>query len=173
MDRNRKKIFIFFTAIFLPFLFIVSPDWLKINGIPPCWPVIFLLPLSIQNNPFRSSIAAISLGILFDSFTVSDASYIPSLFFLSFVWSQYGFRNKKIEFFFNIGLMSIFGTAVVGVSIWAQKIFFHSTLRNNWFHSWSIFVLISEVIITGLVAPFFSSWLLLIYKKTNKKIFKA
>ena len=167
MDRNRKKIFIFFTAIFLPFLFIVSPDWLKINGIPPCWPVIFLLPLSIQNNPFRSSIAAISLGILFDSFTVSDASYIPSLFFLSFVWSQYGLHNKKIELFLNIGLMAILGTALVGLSIWVQQIILHSILRNNWFHSWSIYVLICEVIITGLVAPFCSSWLLLAYKKNN------
>jgi len=167
MDRNRKKIFIFFTAIFLPFLFIVSPDWLKINGIPPCWPVIFLLPLSIQNNPFRSSIAAISLGILFDSFTVSDASYIPSLFFLSLFWSQYGLHNKKIELFLNIGLMAILGTALVGLSIWVQQIILHSILRNNWFHSWSIYVLICEVIITGLVAPFCSSWLLLAYKKNN------
>jgi len=167
MDRNRKKIFIFFTAIFLPFLFIVSPDWLKINGIPPCWPVIFLLPLSLKNNPFRSSIAAISLGILFDSFTVSDASYIPSLFFLSLFWSQYGLHNKKIELFLNIGLMAILGTALVGLSIWVQQIILHSILRNNWFHSWSIYVLICEVIITGLVAPFCSSWLLLAYKKNN------
>ena len=167
MDRNRKKIFIFFAAIFLPFLFIVSPDWLKINGIPPCWPVIFLLPLSLKNNPFRSSIAAISLGILFDSFTVSDASYIPSLFFLSLFWSQYGLHNKKIELFLNIGLMAILGTALVGLSIWVQQIILHSILRNNWFHSWSIYVLICEVIITGLVAPFCSSWLLLAYKKNN------
>ena len=167
MNRNRKKILIFCTAICLPLLFILSPDWLKINGISPCWPVIFLLPFSLQNNPFRSSIASISLGILFDSFTVSDASYIPSLFFLSLVWSQYGLHNKKIELFLNIGLMAIFGTALVGLSIWVQKIILHSILRNNWFHSWSLYVLICEVIITGLLAPFFSSWLLSTYKKNN------
>jgi len=84
---------------------------------------------------------------------------------LSLVWSQYGLHNKKIELFLNIGLMAIFGTALVGISIWVQKIILYSVLRNNWFHSWSIYVLISEVIITGLVAPFFSSWLLLTYKK--------
>tara|TARA_B100000579_G_scaffold352553_1_gene306950 strand:+ start:540 stop:1061 length:522 start_codon:yes stop_codon:yes gene_type:complete len=173
MISKNKKLLLFLVTIFLPFFIISTPEWLKINGISPCWPIIWLLPFSLENSSWIAAIAAISLGIFIDSFTVSDCSYIPSFLFLSFVWSQYGFRNKKIEFFFNIGLMSIFGTAVVGVSIWAQKIFFHSTLRNNWFHSWSIFVLISEVIITGLVAPFFSSWLLLIYKKTNKKIFKA
>ena len=165
MDRNRKNIFIYVTAIFLPFFIILSPNWLKINGISPCWPVIFLLPFSLNNPPRRSAIASIILGILVDSFTVSDASYIPSLFLLSLVWSKYGLHNKKIELFFNIGLMAIFGTAVVGFSIWVQKIILHSILRNNWFHSWSFYVLISEVIITGLVAPFFSSWLLFTYKK--------
>ena len=160
MIRNNKKLLIFFTAICLPFVIISSPDWLKINGIMPCWPVVFLLPFSLKNSPFRSSIAAILCGIFIDSFTVCDASYIPSLFFLSLVWSQYGLHNKKIELFFNLGLMAIFGTVVVGLSIWAQKIILYSSLRNNWFHSWSVYVLISELLITGLVAPLFSSWLL-------------
>ena len=165
MDRNSKNILFFCIAICLPFLSILSPNWIKINGISPCWPVIFLLPFSLKNNPWRSAIAGILLGILFDSFTVSDASYIPSLLLLSLVWSQYGLRNKKIELFLNIGLMAIFGTALVGLSIWVQKIILHSILRNNWFDSWSIYVLISEVIITGLVTPIVSSWLLLTYKK--------
>ena len=167
MDRNNKKVLIFFAVICLPVLNIFSPDWLKINGISPCWPVLFLLPFSLNNTPLRSAIAGILLGFFFDSFKVCDASYIPSLFLLSLVWSQYGLRNKKIELFLNIGWMAILGTAVVGLSIWTQKIILYSILRNNWFHSWSIYVLICEVIITGLVAPFFSSWLLFTYKKTN------
>ena len=165
MARNNKELLIIFTAICLPFFIISSPDWLKISGISPCWPVIWLLPFSLKNKPWTSAIAAIFLGIFIDSFTISDVSYIPSLFLLSLAWSQYGLHNKKIEYFFNIGLMAIFGTAFVGFSLWVQKIIFYSILRNNWFHSWSIYVLISEVIITGLVAPFFSSWLLLAYKK--------
>ena len=167
MDSNRKSLLLFCTTICLPFVIILSPNWLKINGISPCWPVVFLLPFSLKNSPWRSSIAAISIGILMDYFTVSDASYIPSLLFLSLVWSQYGLRNKKIELFLNIGLMAILGTAFVGFSIWAQKIILHSILRNKWFHSWSLYVLICEVIITGLVAPFISSWLLSTSKKLN------
>jgi len=149
----------------LPAFMITSPSWLKINGITPCWPVILLLPFSLKNPPWRASVAAVFIGIFVDSFTISDVSYIPSLFLLSLVWSQYGLRNKKIEYFLNIGLIAIFGTAFVGLSIWVQKIIIYSVLRNNWFHSWSMYVLISEVIITGLVAPFFCSWILLVYKK--------
>ena len=165
MIKNNKKLLIFFVLICFPAFIIISPDWLRINGITPCWPVIFLLPFSLKNSPFRASLAGTLLGVFIDSFTISDVSYIPSLIFLSLIYSTYGLHNKKIESFLNIGLMAIFGTAFVGLSIWVQKIILYSTLRNNWFHSWSIYVLISEVIITGLVAPFFSSWLLLAYKK--------
>ena len=165
MVKNNKKLLIFLCTICLPAFAIISPNWLKLNGITPCWPVILLLPFSLKNRPLRASIAAVLLGVFVDSFTISDVSYIPSLLILSLVCSQYGLRNKKIESFLNIGLIAIFGTAFVGLSIWVQKIIIYGVLRNNWFHSWSIYVLISEVIITGLVAPFFSSWLLLFYKK--------
>ena len=165
MTRNNKKLLLFFTAICLPAFIIASPDWLKINGISPCWSVVWLLPFSIKNHPWKAAIASVLLGIFIDSFTISDVSYIPSLFLLSLVWSQYGLHNKKIELFFSIGLMAILGTAFVGLSIWIQKIIFYGILRNNWFHSWAIYVLLAEAIITGLVAPFFSSWFLFPYKK--------
>ena len=165
MAKNNKNLLIFLTIIYLQSCIIISPDWLKINGITPCWPIILLLPFSLKNSPWKSAIASILLGIFVDSFTISDVSHVPSLFLLSLAWSTYGLYNKKIELFLNIGLMAIFGTAFLGLSIWVQKIILYSSLRNSWFHSWSIYVLISEVIITGLVAPFFSSWLLLAYKK--------
>ena len=165
MIRNKTKILIFFNTICIPFFIISSPDWLKLNGVSPCWPVVILLPFSLNNSSFRSAACAIALGIFFDSFTIGNASYVPSLFLLSLVWSQYRLHNKKVELFFNIGLMAILGTVVVGFSIWVQKIILYNVLRNDWFHSWSIYVLISEIIITGLVAPFFSSWLLFTYKK--------
>ena len=165
MIKKNNKFLIIFSLICLPAFAIISPSWLKLNGITPCWPVILLLPFSLKNSPWRSCIVAIAMGFFIDSFTISDVSYIPSLFLLSFFFSQYGLRNKKIEYYLNIGLMAIFGTAFVGISIWIQKIIMYRVLRNNWFHSWSIYVLISEVVITGLVAPFFSSWLLLFYEK--------
>ncbi len=165
MTKNTRKLLIYIIIICLPAFIIITPDWLRINGITPCWPVVLLLPFSLKNRPLIAAMAGFLLGIFIDSFTISDVSYIPSLVLLSLIWSIYGLYNQKIELFLNIGLMAIFGTAFVGLSIWAQKIILYSVLRNIWFHSWSIYILISEVIITGLVAPFFSSWLLLSYKK--------
>tara|TARA_B100000965_G_scaffold281981_1_gene239816 strand:- start:121 stop:621 length:501 start_codon:yes stop_codon:yes gene_type:complete len=165
MAKINKKFLIFFTNFCVLAFIIISPNWLKINGITPCWPVIFLLPFSLNNSPLRSSIVSILLGLFIDSFTISDVSHVPSLLILSLAWSKYGLHNKKIESFLNIGLMAILGTTFVGFFIWVQKIILYSSLRNNWFHSWSFYILISEVIITGLVAPVFSSWLFLTYKK--------
>ena len=167
MAKNNNKLLLFFTVICLQAFIVISPDLLKINGITPCWPVILLLPFSLKNEPWKAAIGSVLMGIFIDSFTISDVSYIPSLLILSLVWSRYGLHNKKIQFFLNIGLMAIFGTAFVGLSIWFQKIILYSFLRNNWFHSWSIYILISEVIITGLVSPFVSSLLLLAYQKND------
>ena len=165
MAKINKNLIIYLVIICLPICAILSPDWLKINGISPCWPVIGLLPFSLSYGSRKSIIVAISLGILMDSLTTGGFSYIPSLLFLGLAWGQYGKRKKNINSLFNIGLLAIFGTAIVGLSIWIQKIILYSVLRNNWFHSWSIYVLITEVIMTGLVAPIFSSWLLLAHKK--------
>ena len=126
MAKNSKKLLIFFTIICLQFCVVLSPDWLKINGITPCWPVILLLPFSLKNSSWKAASASILLGIFIDSFTISDVSYIPSLFLLSIAWSVYGLHNKKIESFLNVGLMAIFGTAFVGFSIWVQKITIYS-----------------------------------------------
>ena len=96
MIRKNKKILILFTVVCLPLVIISSPEWFKINGISPCWPVIFLLPFSLNNNPFRSAFFSILLGIFIDSFTLSDASYIPSLLIFSLVCSQYGLNKNSL-----------------------------------------------------------------------------
>ena len=165
MNRKYKKIIIISIAFCLPLITLASPDWLKINGITPCWPVVWLLPFSLNYPPLISVFTAIILGFFMDSFTIGIISYIPSLFLLSLFWSRYAMHNKNINLLFNIGLMAIFGAAFVGLSIWIQKIILYENLRNNWFNSWAIYALISEIIITGLVAPLFSSWLLLSYKR--------
>tara|TARA_B100000700_G_C14745563_1_gene715066 strand:- start:220 stop:720 length:501 start_codon:yes stop_codon:yes gene_type:complete len=165
MSRKYRYLLTLFTAICLPALSITSPDWLKINGISPCWPVIWLLPFSLQNSPLVSAIAAVLIGLFMDSFKIGEVSYVPSLLILSLIWARHGKRNKTIKLFFNVGLMAMVGTFFVGLSFWMQRILLYNTLRNNWFNSWAIYLLAGELIITGLVAPLFTSWLLLTYKK--------
>ena len=164
MSRKYRRLLILFTAIFLPFWTLASPIWLTINGISPCWPLLWLLPFSLKNGIGRASFAGTSLGFLMDAWTIGDVSYVPSFLLLSLVWGRYGILHKNIEFTLNLGLMAILGTAFVSFSIWIQKIFLYGFLRNNWFNSWALHSLISQLIITGLVAPLLCSWILLSYK---------
>ena len=165
MTRKYRNLLFFFTAICLPILTLISPNWLKIYGVPPCWPIFWLLPFSLQNGPGRGVIAGTFLGLLMDSFNMGDASLIPAFIILSFLWGRYGLQKRTIVLSLNLGLMAILGTAFVSFSIWAQKIFFQSFLIDKLFNNWAIHTLIAEVTITGLLAPILCSWLLLPYKK--------
>ncbi len=165
MNSKYRNLLFFLTAICLPFLTLISPNWLKIYGVSPCWPIFWLLPYSLKNGPVRGVVAGILLGLLMDSFTIGGASFVPSFFLLSFLWGVYGLQKTQIEFKLNLGLMAILGTTCVSFSIWIQKIYLQSFLIDKLFNNWAIHTLISEVTITGLLAPLFCSWLLRSYKK--------
>ncbi len=169
MIRKYRNLLLFFTGICIPFLTLMSPNWLKIYGVAPCWPIFWLLPFSIKNGPYRAVLACTFMGILMDSFTLGGASYIPSFMLLSFWWGNYGRQKQKIELSLNIGLMAILGTAFVSFSIWIQTISFQSFLIDKSFNNWAIHTLVAEVVITGLLAPLFCSWLLLPFEKTKVK----
>ena len=169
MTRKYRNLFFFITATCIPFLTLISPNWLRIYGVSPCWPIFWLLPFSLQNGSVRGVIGGTSLGLLMDSFTMGGASFIPSFVFLSFWWGGYGLKKKTIHLSLNLGLMAILGTTFVSFSIWIQKISFQSFLIDKLFNNWAIHTLIAEVTITGLMAPILCSWLLLSYTNTNKK----
>ena len=165
MTRKYRNLLFFQTVICLPFLTLISPNWLKIYGVAPCWPIFWLLPFSLKNGPVRGVVAGILLGLLMDSFTMGGASFIPSFLLLSFCWGGYGLQQKKIDLSLNLGLMAVLGTACVSFSIWMQKISFQSFLIDKLFQNWAIHTLIAEVTITGLLSPILCSWLLLSYEK--------
>ena len=165
MTSKYRNLFFFLTAICLPFLTLISPNWLKIYGVAPFWPIFWLLSFSLKNGPVRAVLAGILLGFLMDSFTMGGASFVPSFLLLSFFWGSYGLQKKTIELSLNLGLMAILGTAFVGFTIWIQNIFLKSFLIDKLFNNWAIHTLIAEITITGLLAPILCSWLLLSYKK--------
>ena len=165
MNSKYNNFLFFLIAICLPFLTLISPNWLKIYGVPPCWPIFWLLPFSLKNGRLRGVVAGILLGLLMDSFTMGGASYIPSFLFLSFWWGGYGLQKKTIDLSLNLGLMAIFGTAFVSFSILIQKMTLQSFLSDKLFNNWAMHTFVAEVTITGLLAPVFCSWLLLSYKK--------
>ena len=150
-------------------LTLLSPNWLKIEGIGPCWAVLWLLPFSLEMGSWWGSLAALFLAFLLDSLSIGGGSYIPSLLFLSLWWGRLGKQHKQFELNLNLGLLAFLGTAVVGISIWAQKLIFYSFPSLFWFNAWAFHTFLAELIITALIAPLLCSWLLLAWKSTRLK----
>ena len=103
MLKNNKKILIFFILICLQFCIITAPDWLKINGITPCWPVILLLPFALKNSPVKAVLASFLLGIFIDSFTKSGfgigGTYIGKIPYLriDYIWHDKGLDSYNFK----------------------------------------------------------------------------
>ena len=161
MDKLLPRAFLFLAALTVPVLIIISPGLFKIQGVGPCWPIIWLLPCSLEIGPFWSVIFGIGLGSILDSITLSDVSYIPSLVFLGFWWGNLGRKQQHL----NLGFLAFLGSGIVGLSFWFQTIFLHSLYLHGLFHSWAAHTLLAEMILTGLIAPLLCAWILILFKK--------
>ena len=149
-----KSFYALISFLSVPFITLVSPHWLKIQGVGPCWSVLWLLPFSLRFGSWLGFVAGLSLGLILDALTLGGASYIPSLAFLGVFWGYLGGRSKQVNSPINLGLHSLFGAGIVGSSLWAQKLFYYgSFLALTWFNAWSLHTLMAELIITGLMAP--------------------
>ena len=145
-------------------MILLSPNWLKIQGVGPCWPIIWMLPFSLKFGSTWGVLAAVSIGLIADSLTLGDASYLPSFVILGFCWGRLGRQHEKMEPSFNYGFLALVGTLLVGCSLWAQKLIFHSFSSFYWFNASAIHTLIAQSLITGLIAPLLCSWLVVAWK---------
>ena len=158
--RNLRLIFLF-SGICLPFFFLLSPKWITLSGVGPCWPVLWLLPWSLDKGKLFGLFAGFCLGILFDSFAMGSSTQIPALMLLGYWWGQEGYQPKSIDLSFNLGLLALIGAMVFSLSLWIQISFLESFTTSSWFHSWAFHTFLAKSILTGFLAPMTCSWILL------------
>ena len=171
MSKSREKSFILFSLLLSVCLFLGSPKWLTLQGVTPCWSVLWLLPWALSKGRNFGLFTGLCLGLVFDSLTVSSVSQIPALTTLGYFWGVVGSKNKSIELSLNLGLLACVGTIFFGFSLWVQNCLITGIYSSAWLHSWSFHTLLSQTIITSLVAPLSTSWILLaIRRQKNSKI---
>ena len=95
---------------------------------------------------------------------VSESTCLPSLIFLGFWWGKLGKKFPSMSMSFNLGLMSLLGTLLVGLTLWFQKYLIYSFDGFSWFNEWAIHTAFSQAIVTALFAPIICSWLLFAWK---------
>ncbi len=162
-----KRPLCWLSGLFVPFLFLAEPAWLRISGIGPCWAVLWLLPWALEVGVFSAVFSGFCLGLVLDGLSLGGATQIPALIILGWWWGHLGRSGPPIERTLNIGLLAWIGSLAVGLSIWLQVLIFNFHPPLNWLNGWGLQTLMAQSILTGLIAPMIGSWLLIFWRRVS------
>ncbi len=162
---RRKGIFLVIcSGLIVPLLTYVSPGWLAISGIAPSWGILWLMPWALEAGPWAGVIAGLCLALALDSLTIGLPSHLPSLVLLGFIWGRLGSRITPIQGSLNFGFIALLGTFLSGLIFWLQVSLYQKDAINSLVNAWSIHTILAETIMTALIAPIISTWLLAFFK---------
>lgn len=164
MLRRYLRFFLATSFLGVPLLSLVNPSWLSLMGVGPSWEVLWLLPWALVNGSLSGLLAGLSLGLILDAISLGDGTQVPALVLLGFWWGRLGSRGLPIERSFSLGLLGWGGSVVISISLWIQFLLIHSYGKFALFNSWSLHTLLGQAILTSLLAPIISSWLLKLFK---------
>jgi rod shape-determining protein MreD len=145
----------------VPLLTLASPGFLKIAGVAPSWAVLWLLPWALVDGPASGAIAGLCLGLVLDGLHLGLASEVPVLMLLGWWWGRIGRRGVPIERSYNLGLLAVLGSALLGASLFLQLYWAGQLpLVEAGLHT-----LVAQSLITGLLAPVLCSLMLLRWRR--------
>ena len=149
------------TGLAVPLLTLASPGFLKIAGVAPSWAVLWLLPWALVDGPASGAVAGLALGLVLDSLHLGGATQVPVLLFLGWWWGRIGRRGAPIERSFNLGLLALLGSALLGASLLLQL---HG-LGDLPLPQAGLLTMAAQSLITALLAPLVCSLLLLRWRQ--------
>jgi hypothetical protein len=171
----------------VPLLVLATPSWLTLAGVPPCWPVLWLLPWTLVEGRRSALLLALVLGILLDSLHPGPVSWLPGLLPLAWWWAPLAARRPPIERSLSLGLLALLGTAFLNLTLMLQWLAwgwrvplagregagFHPAelARPGW--TWQdlstagLHVLFAQTLLTALLAPLVCSLLLLTWRRAQ------
>ena len=161
MNRLARHGWCVATALVVPWLVLASPGPLKLAGVPPAWPVLWLLPWALVDGPASGAIAGLCLGLVLDCLHLGLASEVPVLMLLGWWWGRIGRRGVPIERSYNLGLLALLGALLLGGSVLLQ-LFWSGQLPLV---AAGLHTLVAQSLITGLLAPVLCSLLLLRWRR--------
>ena len=149
------------TGLAVPLLTLASPGFLKIAGVGPSWAVLWLLPWALVDGPASGAVAGMALGLVLDGLHLGPVSEVPVLVLLGWWWGRLGRRGAPIERSFNLGLLALLGTALLGASVLLQLHWQGAVLLPPA----RLQTLAAQSLITALLAPMVCSLLLLLWRQ--------
>ena len=163
MARLHRQPICVASALLVPWLQLVAPSWLVLDGVGPSWAMLWLLPWALVDGPVSGGIAGAALGLVLDGLSLGDSSQIPAFVLMGWWWGRLGRRGQPIQRSLNIGLLAWIGTLVLGLSLWLQLLMLGSS--DALLQAWALHTTLAQALITGLLAPMVGSWQLLLWRR--------
>ena len=165
MRKYIKKNLSFFSFLLIPIIHYWDPNWLSFLGVKPYWPLFWLLPWAMIYGPVNSLIVGLLLGIFLDSI-VSDTNFtqVPGLVLCGIWFGKFNVINNSYVGHLRYGLICSLGSFLCGF-IYFLQIFIKNLFNLGIpFYEFGIKNIFAQVFVTGLLAPLFCSWLLILFK---------
>lgn len=151
------------TALLVPLLTLSAPSFLAIDGVGPAWAVLWLLPWALEEGPLSGAFAGLALGLILDALHIGSITEAPALLLLGWWWGRIGRRGLPITRSLNLGLLAVLGSALLSASLLVQQ----SLAGTLPAASSGLQLLLTQALITGLLAPLISSLLLLRWRQIS------
>jgi hypothetical protein len=120
MARLSRQPLALATALLVPWLTLATPAWLRLAGVAPAWAVLWLLPWALVEGRLSGSLAGFGLGLLLDALHPGPVTLVPALTLLGWWWGRIGRELPPIQRSFNLGLLAMLGSLVLGLSLMLQ-----------------------------------------------------
>lgn len=174
------------SLLLVPLLTLAAPPWLALAGVPPCWPVLWLLPWSLADGRRSALLLAAILALLMDALHPAPVSWFPGLLLLAWWWGPLSARRPPIDRPFGLGLLALGGTAFLNATLmlqwmaWGWRFPFAQgagrpdpaeLAQPGW--TWQdlstsgLHVLLAQTLLTALLAPLICPPLLQLWRRAH------
>lgn len=187
MEILRRQPLLAASLLLVPVVGLAAPSWLTLAGVPPCWPVLWLLPWALVDGRGSALLLALVLGLLMDSQHPGLVSWIPGLLLLARWWGPLRTRRPAIERPLSLGLLALGGTVLLNLTLMLQWLAWGwrrplsgpdgaapdpaLLAQAGW--TWQdlttagVHLLVAQTLLTALLAPLVCSLLLLLWKRAE------
>lgn len=165
MARLHRQPLCVASALVVPMVTIASPSWLAIDGVGPCWAVLWLLPWALVDGPVSGAVAGASVGLVLDGLSQDQMTQVPALLVLGWWWGRLGRRAGVVQRSLNLGFLAWLGALIVGLTVLAQFLLGVESEHAQMLVRWGLQTLACQVLITGILAPLLVSLQLLIWRR--------
>ena len=97
--------------------------------------------------------------------TFDGLTLVPALLGLGWWWGRIGRRDSPVQRSFNLGLLALLGTAMLGLTLLLQLLIAGGGVLEPSLWAWGLHTLACQTLVTGVLAPMLVSLQMLFWRR--------